>query len=351
MHQQLSREWVIVGALVSGMALWGCAPTGTPQSNDNSSQTNDNSSQANDNSTSTNDNGTTATSGSVSTGSAATVVDCSATNDCTGDHRVARCGTLTDDDGTSREVPAPITDGFTNVDIFNNCTGTGDNADFESELTTQVIDQSGTEITAYLFADNYYEFYVNGTFAGRDPVGFTPFNSAAARYQAQYPVTYAVLLVDWEEFIGVGLEERNGFHIGDGGFIAAFSDGNVTSADWKCRMFYAAPLDDASCVVEDVNGIADSSACSSSDTTVACVSNDPENSCQAYHQTLPDNWASPEYDDSNWPSASTYSADDVTNADGFRNYENTLFSGASFIWTSNLNLDNQVVCRATVSQP
>ena len=49
--------------------------------------------------------------------------------------------------------------------------------------------------------------------------------------------------------------------------------------------------------------------------------------------------------------ASTYTADDVTNAEGFRNYENTLFSGADFIWSSNLELDNQVVCLATVSAP
>ena len=35
-------------------------------------------------------------------------------------------------------------------------------------------------------------------------------------------------------------------------------------------------------------------------------------------------------------------------APAFRDYQDTLFRGAEFIWTSNLDLDNQVVCRKTV---
>ena len=38
----------------------------------------------------------------------------------------------------------------------------------------------------------------------------------------------------------------------------------------------------------------------------------------------------------------------MTNAAGFRNYEDTLFTGAQFIWTNNLDLDNHVICRLTV---
>ena len=139
--------------------------------------------------------------------------------------------------------------------------------------------------------------------------------------------------------------------IGDGGFIATFSDGTVTNADWVCKTFYISPLDDSSCLVIDANGNADSSACNSSDNTVSCISNDPENTCQAYLEELPSNWMDPSYDDSGWLSASTYTADDVTNAQAFRNYENTLFAGADFIWTSNLDLDNGVLCRATIEAP
>ena len=60
---------------------------------------------------------------------------------------------------------------------------------------------------------------------------------------------------------------------------------------------------------------------------------------------------SPDYDDSGWLPATTYTADEVTRSPGFRNYEDTLFRDAEFIWTRNLGLDNLVACRATVDAP
>jgi hypothetical protein len=57
----------------------------------------------------------------------------------------------------------------------------------------------------------------------------------------------------------------------------------------------------------------------------------------------------PDFDDSGWLPASTYTADEVTRSPGFRDYESSLFRGAAFIWTNNLNLDNQVICRKTVA--
>jgi hypothetical protein len=214
------------------------------------------------------------------------------------------------------------------------------------------VDNEGTVLEAALFADNYFELYVNGTYVGRDAVGFTPFNSHAARYRVDYPITYAVLLVDWEGYLGIGLEDqRDQLHIGDGGFIATFSDGTVTSSEWVCRPFYIAPLDDPSCIVVDANGNPDSSGCPSTDERVTCRTTDPEGSCRAAHFPLPGDWMSPDYDDSGWLPATTYTADQVTTAPGFRDYENTLFQRAEFIWTNNLNLDNLVVCRATVELP
>jgi hypothetical protein len=60
---------------------------------------------------------------------------------------------------------------------------------------------------------------------------------------------------------------------------------------------------------------------------------------------------SAEYDDSGWLPAATFTADDVTRSPAFRDYEDTLFEGAEFIWTKSLELDNLVVCRATVASP
>jgi hypothetical protein len=98
-----------------------------------------------------------------------------------------------------------------------------------------------------------------------------------------------------------------------------------------------------------VHGNIDSSACPSDDAAVACIDNDPTTTCRALHVPLPDDWMSPTFDDTDWLPAATYPADDVTGAPGFRNYEDTLFRGGQFIWTSNLDLDNQVVCRKTVT--
>lgn len=278
---------------------------------------------------------------------------CTVTLECRGggNIREALCGESTADDGRVWAVPSPITDGQTLVDVYNECTGGGANPDYEAELETQIIDDSdgGVEITAHLFGDNYFELYANGEYVGRDAVAFTPFNSHAARIRVTYPVTYAVLLVDWEGYLGVGLEEtRERFHIGDGGFIATFSDNTATDETWKCKVFYVAPLDDAGCVAFDARGNADSSSCPSEDATVSCIDNDPTTTCRALHVPLPDDWMAPELDDSGWLAATTYTADEVTGSPAFRDYEDTLFRGAEFIWTSNLDLDNQVVCRKTV---
>ena len=290
----------------------------------------------------------------VTEGVAQKIGPCSVTIDCPvdGNVREALCGEITVADGSVWDVPGPITDGATLVDVYNECTLGGDNPDFESELSTIVVDDDGTELTAHLFGDNYFELYANGRFIGRDAVGFTPFNAHAARYRVSYPITYAALLVDWEGYLGIGLEDtRNRFHIGDGGFIASFSDGAKTGPEWKCKVFYISPLDDASCIEVDAAGNPDSSGCPSSDDTVACIGSDPTSTCRGAHFELPSNWMSPDFDDSGWLEAKTYTADEVTGSPGFRNYEDTLFRDAAFIWTQNLRLDNLVTCRATMAAP
>ncbi|HRF98016.1 MAG TPA: hypothetical protein PLZ51_22575, partial [Aggregatilineales bacterium] len=83
---------------------------------------------------------------------------------------------------------------------------------------------------ATIFADNYFELYVNGVFVGRDTINFVPFNSSVVRFQASYPMTIAVKLADWEDHFGLGMEYDT-YHVGDAGFIATFSNGVVTNDD------------------------------------------------------------------------------------------------------------------------
>ena len=143
-------------------------------------------------------------------------------------------GTVTSGDGKSWTVPAAVHEGAFAVDVFNDCSGTGANADWERQLQTVVVDREGVDITGYIFADNYYELYVNGVFVARDRVAMTPFNSTVVRFRATYPMTYAIKAIDWETNNGLGMEYQVA-NIGDGGFIAYFSDGNGTHGDWRAE--------------------------------------------------------------------------------------------------------------------
>jgi len=116
-------------------------------------------------------------------------------------------------------------------------------------------------ITGFIFADNYFELYVNGQLVGVDAIPFTPFNSSVVRFRVKRPITYAVRFVDWEENLGLGSENSRGnkYHAGDEGFVASFSDGTVTDTSWKAQIFYTAPIDSPSNVrivgnVRDTSG-------------------------------------------------------------------------------------------------
>jgi len=134
-------------------------------------------------------------------------------------------------------------------------------------------------------------------------------------------------------------------NVGDGGFIARFSDGTVTSAAWTALPFYIAPLDDTRCV--DVAGGRDASRCAD---RPVCADNDPYATCKALHFRVPENWAQPAFDDSSWPLATEYRASDVTTQPAYVDYAR-LFEPARFIWSRSLKLDNLVLARYTVHAP
>jgi hypothetical protein len=102
------------------------------------------------------------------------------------------------------------------------------------------IDPDGQVITGFIFADNYFELYVNGHLVAVDAVSFTSFNSSVARFIAKRPITYAVRLVDWKKNLGLGSENNRGikYHAGDGGFVANCSDGTKTDSSCMAQTFY-----------------------------------------------------------------------------------------------------------------
>jgi len=170
-------------------------------------------------------------------------------------------------------------------------------------------------IKASVYADNWFMMYINGKLVAVDPIDFIPHNQVNVDILPEYPMTIAILAKDNAD-PKTGLEY--GDHIGDAGFILKFADGTVTNAKWKAKVFFKGPLD------RDVKN--------------PRVMNLP----------LPANWFAVDFDDSKWDYATEYTEERVR-PDG--NYVASDFSGAKFIWTSDLDLDNTVIFRYTVEKP
>jgi hypothetical protein len=214
------------------------------------------------------------------------------------------------------------------------------------------IDADGEVITAFVFADNYFEMYINGIPVGKDNVPFTQFNSNLVRFKVQRPFTIAMKLVDWEENSGLGTESNRGnaFHAGDGGMVAVFKDamGKIiatTNSNWKAQTFYTAPLKDLSCASEK-GTLRLSSNCASE-------TSDDGNTYYALHWKVPTDWQTKEFDDSEWPSATefTNAVIGVDNKPAYTNFADIFddnSNNAKFIWSTNVVLDNEVLVRFTL---
>jgi hypothetical protein len=268
-------------------------------------------------------------------------------------HRISAVGTITAKDDTVLTVPAK-TDyqpGPKLPDLFNECSKVTPRNFSEvkiDEVPIVEIDKDGEVVTGFIIADNYFQLYVNGKLVGVDAVPYTPFNSSIARFRVKRPYTYAFLLVDWEEKLGLGMEKMptNDWHAGDGGIFAKFSDGTVTDSSWKAQSFYIAPLTQPEDVVEK-GAIHDTTKLG----RVHPVAKVPpcKELCFAIHYPMPENWNQPGFDDKNWPRAYEYTDEDVgvTGLQGYWRYPEA-FLGARWIWTVNLVFDNLVLARKTV---
>lgn len=287
-------------------------------------------------------------SGSVTQGLGLTTVADLMPN-CPSNH-VTPLGTIVASDGSTWVVPADnhFQTATPLADLHNPCNGIAP-ANLAAANLSNVpvvdIDPNGEVVTGFLFADNYFELYVNGVLVGVDAVPFTPFNSSVVKFRVSKPYTLAVKLVDWEENPGLGSEINNGnnYHPGDGGFIAQFSDGTVTDTSWRAQVFYIAPIHDLNSVVELPDG---THSTASATLTPTCNAN-----CYGVHYPIPDDWADPDFDETGWVKPSLYTAQQVTNQAAFKNFETTAWGNARFIWTSNLVLDNLVLVRKTVADP
>ena len=279
---------------------------------------------------------------------------------CTGG-RVAGLANIKSTDGLTWKVPADVN--FTNTafpfssDLHNSCIGVNNTTSSQalsnlngSDIIT--IDNNGEVITAFVFADNYFEMYINGVAVGKDKVPFTQFNSSIVRFKVNRPFTIAMKLVDWEENLGVGSENNNGFayHPGDGGMVAVFMDANkkiiaTTNDKWRTQTFYTSPIKDLSCPVESGKYRLSSN----------CDMTDVNDGSKFYglHWPTPNGWETQSFVDTIWPFAKVYTNSEigVNNKPAYTNFVD-VFDNASqdaqFIWSSNVILDNLVLTRFTV---
>lgn len=276
--------------------------------------------------------------------------------------RQSAVGQITATDGTVITVPAETALqkglGPKSFDLYNECNQvTPKNS---SEVVTDKvpvieIDHDGEVITGFIVADNYYEMWINNQLVSVDNTPYTPFNSAIVKFKVKRPYTISFLIVDWDEHLGLGMEEfpkpvtptTTQWYPGDGGLIAKFSDGTMTDSSWKAQTFFIGPLHDPKEVVEKGN-IHDTPNLGG---RTHPFSRKPtcEFKCYAVHYPIPKNWQSSRFNDTNWPRAWEFTDQEigVNNLQAYTRFPE-LFKDARWIWTQNLVLDNVVIARKTV---
>ena len=171
-------------------------------------------------------------------------------------------------------------------------------------------------VRANVYADNWFQLYLNGNLVAVDSISFIPHNVISVDLLPEYPMTIAVMAKDNADK-DTGLEYDN-TNIGDGGFILKFGDGTKTDASWKAKSFFHGP-----------------------------VNRDMENP-RTRHEPIPAGWFESEFDDSGWENAVEHSEEAVGPKTPFYEHD---FEGAKWIWTGDLALDNTVIFRKTIPAP
>ena len=183
-----------------------------------------------------------------------------------------------------------------------------------SRLPSHIIKPNAGDLAKLnVYADNWFKLYINGKLIAVDSIEFMPHNIISVEVLPEYPMTIAVMARDNADAI-TGREYEH-TQIGDGGFILKLGDHAVSSSDWKAKCFFFGPMEGEKPPVR--------------------------------HLPIPTDWFSVGFDDSGWEAATEYEEAVVRPPRPFRDYD---FEGAKFIWTSDLDLHNTVIFRATVEK-
>lgn len=193
-----------------------------------------------------------------------------------------------------------------------------------------------TTFQAEVWADNWFELYINGKKVGQDSVPLTTersFNSEKIKFSAAYPFTVGILAKDYAENAS-GLEYigKTNQQIGDGGVILQIRDLTrnliigATDRSWKSLVVNRAPLN-PECV----------------------TSISPLTDCKWQQISTPLAWSTKSFNDKKWLAATEYSKEEVGVKDGYFNI--TWSPDSKLIWGSDLKLDNHVLLRKIFTAP
>ncbi|WP_307970437.1 hypothetical protein [Salinispora arenicola] len=199
---------------------------------------------------------------------------------------------------------------------------------------TSTSSGAGTGFRIDVWADNWSAVYIDGEQIGEDSVPITTersFNAETYTFDAQMPFTVSIEAMDFKETdSGIEYIGEPNQQMGDGGIIAQITDlatGEVvaaTDADWKSLVVQRAPLN-TDCA-DDPN---------------------PDETCESATVGIPADWTSPEFDDSAWVAATECSPAEVDPKGGYE--EVTWDPAAQLIWGTDLEVDNTILLRMTVS--
>lgn len=213
--------------------------------------------------------------------------------------------------------------------------GTEENEASASDDTETAASSGETSnYTIDVWADNWSAVYVNGELIGEDSVPITTersFNKETFAFEAAAPFTIAIEAKDFKETdSGIEYIGLNNQQMGDGGIIAQIINTDsgdvvaVTDATWQTLVVHRAPLN-TDCERDD----------------------DPDTTCEFEITETPVGWTGADFDDSAWTSATEWSADAVGPKDGYE--EIAWDSSAQLVWGTDLEVDNTVLLRTTVS--
>lgn len=200
-------------------------------------------------------------------------------------------------------------------------------------LSTSAVAQT-TQVTGDIWVDNWMAIYVDGTQVLEDSVSITTersFNAESFAFNADLPAQVSIIAKDFiEDDSGLEYIGSRRQQMGDGGMIAQFYDAEsgqllaVSDNSWVCLAIHQAPLNANECE----------------------RSANPIELCESNIQSEPEGWMQANFDDSSWPNAVIQSSQQVSPKGGYRAINWS--PEAEFVWTSDLAVDNTILCRFTL---